>query len=355
VLFFPGVYSRRVTLAELSQRLGCRLEGDGAVEVVRVAGIEDAGPGDLTFLANAKYASKLNATRASAVIADETVTDAPCAVLRTPQPYLAFAEAVAVLTPLPRPMPGISPLASVDPTAELGPGVAIGPFVAIGPRARVGPRTILYPHVVVDAGAAIGADCVLRAHVSIREQVILGDRVVVQDAAVIGSDGFGFARRPDGTHQKIPQVGRVVIEDDVEIGAQSAIDRPAVGETRIACGTKIDNLVQVAHGVKIGRNVLLAAQVGIAGSTVLEDDVMMAGQSGATGHVRLGRGAIVGAKSAVTRDIPAGHHVAGIPAGDVAEWREAAVLIRRLPELRQALTDLRARLDALEAKLRTAD
>jgi UDP-3-O-[3-hydroxymyristoyl] glucosamine N-acyltransferase len=187
--------------------------------------------------------------------------------------------------------------------------------------------------------------------VSIRESVVVGNRVVIQDGAVIGSDGFGFARRPDGVHQKIPQVGGVVIEDDVEIGAQTAVDRPAVGETRIASGTKIDNLVQVAHGVKIGRRVLLAAQVGIAGSTVLEDDVVMAGQSGAAGHLRLGRGVIVSAKSAVTKDIGAGEQVAGIPAGDVAEWREAVVLIRRLPELKKTIANLEARLAALETRL----
>ncbi|MFI5177227.1 MAG: UDP-3-O-(3-hydroxymyristoyl)glucosamine N-acyltransferase [Vicinamibacterales bacterium] len=341
-----------MTLADLARQLGCRLEGDGAIDIVRVAGIEDAGPGEVTFLANSKYASKLAATRASAVIADASVTSAPCAILRTPQPYLAFAAAVAILTPPARALPGISPLASVDPSAEIGEAVTIAPFVAIGPGVKIGARTVIRPHVSIGAGSSLGTDCLIHAHVSIREGVAIGHRVVVQDAAVIGSDGFGFARRPDGTHQKIPQVGRVVVEDDVEIGAHTAIDRPAVGETRIASGTKIDNLVQVAHGVKIGRNALLAAQVGIAGSTTLGDDVMMAGQSGATGHVHLGRGAVVGAKSAVTKDVEAGHHVAGIPAGDAAEWREAAVLVRRLPEFRKILTDLEARLAALEGKVK---
>jgi len=337
-----------VTLAELADRLGCRLDGDGSIEVTRVATLDDAGPGDLTFLANPKYSNRLQHTRASAVIADESIGAAPCAVLRTPHPYLAFAEAVAVFSPAARPAPGVSPLASVDPTAELGPDVSVGPFVAIGAHARIGARTILSAHVAVGEGTRVGADVVVHAHASIRERVEIGDRVVVQNGAVIGSDGFGFARRPDGTHQKIPQVGRVVIEDDVEIGALSAIDRPAVGETRIGAGTKIDNLVQVAHGVRIGRRGLLAAQSGIAGSTVLEDDVTMAGQSGATGHVRLGKGATVGAKSAVTKDVPAGRHVAGIPAVDVASWRESVALARRLRSLRRTLADLEARLSALE-------
>jgi UDP-3-O-[3-hydroxymyristoyl] glucosamine N-acyltransferase len=198
----------------------------------------------------------------------------------------------------------------------------------------------------------VGEDCELHAGVSIREDVTLGRRVIVQNGAVVGSDGYGFARRADGSHEKIPQVGRVVVEDDVEIGANATVDRPAVGETRIGAGTKIDNLVQVAHGVKIGRDVLLAAQVGIAGSTILEDRVIMAGQSGATGHVRLGAGAIVGAKSAVTKDIAAGEHVAGVPAVDVAEWREAAVLVRRLPEMRRALAAMEARLATLESELK---
>lgn len=340
-----------VTLDDLARRLGCELEGDGSIDVRRVAGLEDAGPGDIAFLSNSKYASKLEGTRASAVIVSRDVTAAPCAVLRSPHVYLSVAEAVAALTPPASPPAGISPLASIDPTAIVGEGVSIGPFVSVGARARLGARVILRPHVVIGDDASIGDDSQLHAHVSVREGVSIGARVVLQDGVVIGADGFGFARRPDGSHQKIPQVGGVVIEDDVEIGANSTVDRPAIGETRIGAGTKIDNLVQVAHGVRIGRNVLLAAQVGIAGSTVLEDDVMMAGQSGATGHVRLGRGAIVGAKSAVTKDIQAGAHVSGIPADDAAMWRRAQVLVRRLPEFRRQLTVLSERLAALESRL----
>ena len=341
-----------MTLAELADRLGCTLEGDGAVDIARVASLDDAGPGEVTFLANPKYAAKVKTTRASAIIANDGVQDAPCAVLRTPEPYLAFAEAVAVLMTSPVVPPAISPLAVIHPSATLGPDVSVGPFAVIGSAVRIGARSRLAPHVVVGAGATIGDDCLVHAHVSIREGVEVGHRVVIQDGAVVGSDGFGFARRPDGTHRKIPQVGRVVIEDDVEIGSQTTVDRPALGETRISAGTKIDNLVQVAHGVHVGRNVLMAAQSGIAGSSTLDDDVVVAGQSGVTFHVRVGRGSVIGAKSVVTKDLEPGQHVTGIPAIPVVEWREATVLMRRLPELRQTLADLQSRLDALEARLK---
>jgi UDP-3-O-[3-hydroxymyristoyl] glucosamine N-acyltransferase len=341
-----------VRLSDLAAQLGCRLEGDGGLEIVRVAGLDEAGPGDVTFLANSKYASKLKTTRASAVIVDNAAEQAPCAMLRTPHVYLAFADAVAILTPPVVAVSGVSPLASIDPTAELGAGVAIAPFVTIGANARIGARTVIHSQVVIGSGASIGADCMLHAHASIREHVVLGDRVVIQDGAVIGSDGFGFARRPDGSHRKIPQVGRVVIEDDVEIGANSTVDRPAIGETRIASGTKIDNLVQIAHGVRIGHNVLLAAQVGIAGSTVVDDDVILAGQVGVINHVHVGKGVMANAKTAVMGDIPAGQHISGIPAGDVNAWRKSAALIRRLPELRHLVSTLEARLAELEATVR---
>ena len=341
-----------MTLAELAARIGCRVDGDGTIEVRRVASLDEAGPGDVTFLHNPKYAAKLASTHADAVIADDHVTSAPCAVLRTTQPYLAFAEAVAVLTPPTRPPAEVSPLASVAASAFVPPDASIAAFACIGERVRLGARVLIESHVVIGADVTIGDDSILRAHVSVRAGVTIGSRVHVQDGAVIGSDGFGFARRPDGTHRKIPQVGRVVIEDDVEVGALSAIDRPAVGETRIGAGTKIDNLVQIAHGVRVGRNVLMAAQSGVAGSTTIGDDVIMAGQSGVSGHIELGAGAKLGAKSVATKNIGPGEHVAGIPAVPVAEWRESVALVRRLPALRRVLADLSARLDALERRLR---
>jgi UDP-3-O-[3-hydroxymyristoyl] glucosamine N-acyltransferase len=341
-----------VKLRELAARLDCELRGDGEVEVGGVAGLEQAGPGDLTFLANPRYAPHLAATRATAVIVAPG-HEAPLPCLLADNPYLAFARAVALLRPPARLPPGVHPSAQVDPTAVLGHGVHVGALAVVGPGVRLGARSRVHPHVVLYEGVEVGEDCVLHSGVQVRESCRLGNRVVVQNGAVIGGDGFGFARDGDGRYHKFPQVGIVVIEDDVEIGAQSAIDRPAVGETRVGQGTKIDNLVQVAHGVRIGRHVLLAAQVGIAGSTTLEDHVIMAGQSGATGHVRLARGAVVGAKSAVTKDVDAGQHVTGIPAADVSEWRELVVLTRRLPELRRTVAALEARLAGIEARLRS--
>ena len=274
-----------------------------------------------------------------------------CALLRTDDPYSAFARAVALFAPAAAPARGVDPLASIARDAVIAADVSIGPFVTIGAGASIGARTILYPNVVVGPGARVGDDCTIHSHVSIRERVVVGSRVTLHDGVVVGSDGFGFARQRDGSHLKIPQHADVVIEDDVEIGANSTIDRPAVGETRIGAGTKIDNLVHVAHGVAVGRRVLLAAQVGIAGSTTIEDDVMMAGQTGVTGHVRIGRGASVGAKSAVLQSVDAGAFVTGHPAIPHAAWRRASMLFRRLPVFRRRVEALEQRVAELEEKL----
>jgi UDP-3-O-[3-hydroxymyristoyl] glucosamine N-acyltransferase len=338
-------------LREIADRLECRLDGDGDIEITRVAGIERAGAGELTFFANPRYAGALRSTRASAVIAGDDAPAAPCAMLRTPHPYLAFAGAVALFAGASRPAPGVHRLSAIADEVRLGPEVAIGPFVSVGAGATIGARTVIYPGAVIGLGACIGEDCVIHAHASIRERVVLGNRVIVQDGAVIGSDGFGFARRPDGTHQKIPQIGGVVIEDDVEIGANAAVDRPAVGETRIGAGTKIDNLVQVAHGVTIGRDVLLAAQVGIAGSSVIEDRVTLAGQVGVAGHLTIGRGAVATAQTGIPNSVEAGALVSGYPAIDNREWLKASAVFRRLPELKKAVADLERRLAECEERL----
>lgn len=338
-----------MTLRELATRLGCALEGDD-VDIARVAKIEQAGPGDLTFLANAKYASALATTGASAVIVGPGVDGAPCAVLRSANPYLSFARAAALLAPDVRREPGIDPLAAVSPDATVAPDAAIGAFAVIESGACIGARTIVHPHVVIGHGAIVGDDCLIHSHVSIRERCVLGARVVVQDGAVIGGDGFGFAHRDDGTHEKIPQAAVVVVEDDVEIGANTTIDRPAVGETRIKRGAKIDNLVQIGHGVVIGRNTLLAAQVGIAGSTVVGDDVILAGQVGVNGHVTIGDRVKASGQTGITGSVEPGSFISGLPAIDNLQWRKASAAFRRLPALRRHMAELEARLAALEAR-----
>jgi UDP-3-O-[3-hydroxymyristoyl] glucosamine N-acyltransferase len=338
-------------LKDIAASLGCELEGDGDLDIMRVAGIGDAGPGDLTFFSNSKYAAELRATRASAVILGPGAPPAPCAVLRDPQPYLAFAKAMELFSDQWRPAPGVHPLAVVPDRFCLGEGASVGPFAVIEEGVSVGARTIVYPHVVLGREAQIGEDCILHARVSVRERVRIGNRVVIQDGAVIGSDGFGFARRPDGTHHKIPQIGGVVIEDDVEIGAQTAIDRPAVGETRIGAGSKIDNLVQIAHGVTIGKNVLLAAQVGVAGSTTIEESVTLAGQVGVAGHLTIGKGVIATAQTGIPNSVDAGEFISGYPAIPNRDWLKSSAVFRRLPELKKHLAALEARVRELEEKL----
>lgn len=327
------------------------MEGDGDIEICRLAGIEDAGPGDLTFFANPRYTSKLRLTRASAVILGDRSEPAPCAMLRCSHPYLAFARAMELFADQWRPGPGVHRLALVDATASVAAGASVGPFTVVGERVRIGENTIVHPNVTIERDAVIGKDCVVHAGVSIRERVRIGDRVVIQNGAVIGSDGFGFAQTPSGTHHKIPQTGGVVIEDDVEIGANSTVDRPALGETRIAAGAKIDNLVQIAHGVRVGRNSLLAAQVGIAGSTTLEDNVTLAGQVGVAGHLTVGKGVVATAQSGIPNSVEAGSFVSGYPAVPNREWLKSSAVVRKLPELRKTIAELERRLAELEERL----
>jgi UDP-3-O-[3-hydroxymyristoyl] glucosamine N-acyltransferase len=340
-----------VKLRELADRLECRLDGSGELEVTRVSGIQHAQPGDVTFLANSKYEKVLASTRASAVILKDDAPAAPCAMLRTRDPYLAFARAVGLFAPVSRPVPGIDALAAIASDATLGAGVSVGPFVSVGAGACIGDRSVIYPNVTIGAAASVGSDCTIHSNVAIRERCTIGDRVILQNGVVIGGDGYGFVRRGDGTHEKIPQVAVVVIEDDVELGANTTVDRPAVGETRIRAGAKIDNLVQIAHGVTVGRNVLMAAQVGVAGSTDIQDDVVFGGQVGVGGHLTIGRGAIAVGQSGVTNSLDPGAFVAGYPAIDSREWRKASVLFRRLPEMKRRIEQLEAQVEELTRAL----
>jgi UDP-3-O-[3-hydroxymyristoyl] glucosamine N-acyltransferase len=340
-----------MTLAALAAALDCRLEGDGAIEITGVSDLEHARAGDLSFFGAARYRALADSSQASALIVGDDADLTGRALLRTKRPYYAFARALELFLPATRPEPGIHPLAAVAADAHVAPDASIGPFVAIGAGARIGARTVVHSHVAIGAGAVVGDDCLIHAHVSLRDGVRLGDRVVVQNGAVIGSDGFGFTPGPDGRHYKVPQVGSVIVEDDVEIGANTTIDRAAVGETRIGAGSKIDNLVQIGHNVRIGRDVLLAAQVGISGSATLEDRVTLGGQVGVQGHITIGRGAIAAGQSGVTNSVEPGTFLTGYPAIENRQWRKASVIFARLPELRQQLITLERRLAALEGRL----
>jgi UDP-3-O-[3-hydroxymyristoyl] glucosamine N-acyltransferase len=339
-----------VRLRDLATRLSCRLDGDGDIEVYRLAGIEQAGPGDLTFFANARYAPALRTTRASAVILAAEAPAAPCAMLRAADPYLAFANAVPVFAPPPTVRPGIDGRSVIADGVRLGRDLSIGPFVVIEEGAIVGDRTVIRPNTTIAAGATIGHDCAIGAGVSIRERCQLGDRVVVHDGAVIGSDGFGFVRRADGSYQKIPQTSVVILEDDVEVGANTTIDRPAIGETRICAGTKIDNLVQIAHGVKVGRNTMLASQVGIAGSVTIGSDVLLAGQVGVAGHVKIGDRTKATAQTGIPNSVAEGSFLSGYPAIDNRDWLKASAVFRRLPALKKLVAELEQRIGKLEAR-----
>jgi len=346
-------------LRDLATRLECRLEGDDTLDITGIAGIEEAGPGQLTFFANPRLKALLAASRASAIILGDDPPPVPppaqAALLRSRNPYYTFARALEIFHPAVRPAPGIHPTAIVDPTAVLGPDVHVGPYAVIDAEAQIGARAIIHAHVTIGARARIGDDCLFHTRVAIREGVILGHRIVVQNGAVIGADGFGFAKGPDGHHYKIPQVGTVIIEDDVEIGANTTIDRASIGATRVRSGTKIDNLVQIAHSVLVGHDVLLAAQVGIAGSSVIEDQAMLGGQVGITGHVTVGKGAALAAQSGVTGNVRPGSFLSGYPAIDNLAWRKASVVFERLPEMRKQLLRLEERLASIVKALNLED
>jgi UDP-3-O-[3-hydroxymyristoyl] glucosamine N-acyltransferase len=333
-----------VILRELASKTGCTLRGDGDVDVRRVCGVDEAGPGDLTFIANPRYVSRLASTKASAVIVSPDL-ETPLPSLVSPNPYLAYAQAATLLHPPQRPAPGVDPSARVDPTAVVGESVHVGALAVIGARVRLGARSVVHPHVVLYPDVTVGEDCILHSGAQVREGCRLGDRVIVQNGAVIGSDGFGFAKDADGRYEKIPQVGIVVVEDDVEIGALTAIDRSSMHETRIGHGTKIDNLVQIGHSVTVGTDTVLAGQVGIAGSTKIGDRVVLAGQVGVAGHVTVGDGAVATAQSGIPNSVEPGAFVSGYPAIENRAWLKAAAVFPRLPELLRRLRELERKVE----------
>ena len=320
-------------LGRIAQQLGCDLRGDGNIDIQRVVGIEEAQPGDLTFVSNRKYVSKVKTTTASAVIVENSFQDIPTATLRTANPYLAFAHAVELFYQAPVPGAGIDPAARISSGAKVGPNASIAPYVVIEDDVEIGRNCVLFPFVHISRGARIGDNFKAYAHVSVREFCRIGNNVILQDGVKIGTDGYGYAKQDDGAYYKIVQSGIVVIEDDVEFGANSTIDRATIGETRVRRGAKIDNLVQIGHACVIGENALLCAQVGLAGSTKIGRDVILTGQVGAAGHLTIGDRVIVTAQSGVGDDIEPGRVISGSPAFDNKTWLRSSMLFRRLPEL----------------------
>ena len=336
-------------LSELALLVGGRVEGDAHRRVRRVATLEGAGPGDLSFLTNSRYRPAVETSRAGAILVGPDSGVLGRDLLVAPDPYLALAAILDRMHPAPRPAAGVSADARIGPGASLGVDVTVGPFAVVGSGARLGDRAVVGAGAVIGDDSVIGADTVVMPRVVLYPGTRLGARCLIHAGVVLGADGFGFATTA-GTHKKVPQLGCVVIEDDVEIGANSTVDRGTLGETTIGRGTKIDNLVMVAHGVVIGPHGLLAGQAGIAGSTRIGTKVTMAGQSGAAGHLRIGDGVVVAAKSAVFTDVTDGAFVAGVPAVDHRAWKRSLALVKMLPELRLRLRALEERLDALESR-----
>lgn len=319
--------------AELARVLGAELRGDPELEITGVAGIEEAGPGQVTFIANPRYAALARTTQAAAILVAPDFPAIPAATLRVKNPYLAFARAVELFYSPPAWTPGIDPAAAVHPTAKIGARAHIGPFAVIGENATIGDDAVILPHVVIYPGVRIGDRFFAHAHAVVREFCRLGDDVLLQNGAVVGSDGFGFARDGAGQWHKIPQSGPTILGNRVEVQTNSCIDRASVGATRIGDGVKVDNLVQVGHGSSVGQNTLLCAQVGLAGSTHVGKNVILAGQVGVAGHCNIGDGVIAIAQAGLHGDIPAGSTLAGSPAFDHKQWLRATALFSRLPEL----------------------
>jgi len=341
-----------ITLKEVALILDGEVEGDDSTVISGLAGIEKAGPGDITFVANPKYARYIETTQAGAIVCSPDTVAPGRNLVKVANPYLAYAKALRFLNPPPKEPGTVDPRAVIAEDVLLGSNVTVYPFVYIGPGCRIGDNVTIYPHCCIGAGVSIGDGTFLHPNVTIEERCRIGSRVIIHAGAVIGSDGFGFAR--DGAaYYKIPQLGIVQIDDDVEIGAGTTIDRAALDRTWIKRGTKTDNLVQIAHNVVIGEDSCIVAQTGISGSTKLGDRVIMAGQSAAIGHINIGSDCTVGARGAVAFDIADGQTVSGAPAIPHKDFLRATAVFPKLPEMRRALAQLAHKVEDLETQLRT--
>lgn len=344
-----------MTIHEIAAFLQGEVVGNGNVEILRVAKIEEARPGDLTFLANPKYQKYLGVTRASAVLVSSDLEEAgprngsSPALIRVQDPYLAFLRVVKKITPVLDPFPtSIHPTAVVASSATLGANVGLGAHVVVGENVTIGDNTRIAPGCVIGQQARIGKDCLLYANVSVGHQCVIGHRVIVQAGVVIGSDGFGFAPKKDGTYEKIPQLGIVVVEDDVEIGANCTIDRATLGETVLKRGSKLDNLIQIGHNVVVGENTVMAAQVGISGSTKIGKNVMIGGQVGTAGHIEIADRSIILGQSGVSKSLKEpGKSYFGTPAKDQRKAQRIEVALRNLPELMETVKELQKKVEVL--------
>ncbi|MCX5657082.1 MAG: UDP-3-O-(3-hydroxymyristoyl)glucosamine N-acyltransferase [Candidatus Omnitrophica bacterium] len=335
------------TLREIAEIVGGEIVGNPDVVITGVCGIKEANEGDITFVANSKYVSLMRQTRASAIITSRDIREASKPIIKTENPSLAFAKMVELLSPNEVYYPkGIHSTAIMGKNVTLGKNVAVHAYSVIEDNASIGDDTIIYPLVYIGHSTKIGSGSLIYSHVSIREKVTIGNRVIVHSGTVIGSDGFGFAT-VKGMHHKIPQIGTVIIEDDVEIGSNVTIDRARFGRTLISKGTKIDNLVQIAHNVEIGENSIIVAQTGISGSTSIGKGVTLAGQSGIVGHISIGDNSVVAAKAGVTINIPSNSCVSGYPAKPHLVAKRINACIQRLPKLFEAVSEIRGKIDAL--------
>jgi UDP-3-O-[3-hydroxymyristoyl] glucosamine N-acyltransferase len=325
-------------LSQIAHALNARLDNSSAdTEITGLNGIEQAGPSEITFVANQKYAPAARLTKAAAVIVAENFPAIPAATLRVEDPYQSFARALELFHKPLKYVAGIHPTAIIHPTAKIGLNAHIAPYVVVDENVKIGDNAVLLAHAVIYRGVKIGDNFFAHAHVVVRENCRIGNNVLLHNGVVIGSDGFGFAKTHDGKWYKIPQPAPVVIEDDVEVQANSCIDRASVGETRIARGVKIDNLVQVGHGSQVGEDALLCSQVGLGGSTEIANRVILTGQVGVVGHCKVGEAAIVTPQSGVANDIPAGALVSGAPAVDHKLWLKYSAILPKLPEMARAL------------------
>jgi UDP-3-O-[3-hydroxymyristoyl] glucosamine N-acyltransferase len=343
-----------MNLSEVAQKLGCRLEGAPDIPIHGVAGIEQAQPGQVTFLANRRYFPLLKTTRASAVLVEDGIAlerDSampPLAALRSPNPYLAFAQAIELFYRAPHYAPGVHPTAIIAQTARIGASAHIGPYCFVDEGVEIGSDAVLHSFVTVYTGARIGANFFAHAHSVVREFCRVGNRVILQNGAIIGGDGLGFAKRKDGTWYKMAQSGPAVLEDDVEVQANACVDRATVGETRIGHGTKVDDLVLVGHASQVGANTMLCGQVGLAGSTKIGDNCILAGQVGTAGHLTIGDGAVLTAQSGVPNDVPPRSLFSGYPAVDNRQWLKTMAALNRLPDLQKRVRELESEIEKLK-------